>query len=369
MKILHVIPSMEMGGAETLAINLASAQRSLGHDTGVCCVMSPPEAGALFQKARENGLSMYYAFSKHEPHVLSSIHMSRLFRKIGPDVIQSHLPRANSCAALSARLAGIKCVIGTFHNSVIWKNKTQQKWGRRTAHIQDGLFCDSELMRRNLLEKCASASEKTRVLYPGVPPAPPRAERTEIEEFRKKWGVSEDDRVIGIISRLAEVKDHFTFIDAADRMLKRKPRLKFLIAGSGPLKDKIVDYIREKNRSRDIHVLGFVPKLDVVWSLLDVFVLTSRSEGFPVSVLEAFNAGIPVVATRVGGIPEMITSGKEGYLAEPGDPESVAEQTLHILSNEEIRRSMKQNCRNTAKRFHIDRIAETSIKFYRELSR
>lgn len=87
MKIVHVIPSLAMGGAETLAINLAAAQKSLGHETAICCVMSPPEKGVLFKRAQDFNIPCYYSYSKHEPRVMSTIRLVSLIRHIAPDVV------------------------------------------------------------------------------------------------------------------------------------------------------------------------------------------------------------------------------------------------------------------------------------------
>jgi glycosyltransferase involved in cell wall biosynthesis len=369
MKILHVIPSLDCGGAEHLTLNLAKAQQELGHQVSVCCVMSPPDKGALYEKARALGIPCYFSFSKHEPHVITTWKMMRLFRQLCPDVIQSHLPRANSCSAIAARLAGIHCIIATFHNPLIWKNSRQKKWGVLTSRFQHGIFCDAEIIRRRLLEMCPHVESRTRVVYPSIPLSKVFVSQEEQDMFKSKWGIEKEDRLVGIVARLAEVKDHATFIDAAEIVLKSLPKVKFLISGDGPMKQHLQSLIKEKALQDKILLLGFVPDLDCVWSLLDLFVLTSLSEGFPVSILEAFAAGLPVIATNVGGIPEIIIKGENGFLVEPGQPGQIAEKILALLWNKSLHEKMRESARQTAHNFQIEKMAEQTITFYKEVSR
>jgi len=369
MKILHVIPSLDCGGAEHLTLNLARAQQELGHEISVCCVMSPPEKGTLYEKARALGIPCYFSFSKHEPHVMTTWKMMRLFRRLCPDVIQSHLPRANSCSTIAARLAGIPCIIATFHNPMIWKNNRQKKWGMWTSRFQDGIFCDAEMIRRRLLEMCPHVESKTRIVYPSIPLSKAFVSQEEQDLFKSKWGVEKEDRLVGMIGRLAEVKDHATFIDAAEIVLKSSSRIKFLIVGDGPMREQLRECVREKALEDRVLFPGYVPDLNLIWSVLDLFVLSSLSEGCPVSILEAFAAGLPVIATNVGGIPEIIIKGENGFLVEPGQPGQIAEKIHALLSNKSLHEKMRENARQTAHNFQIEKMAEQTITLYKEVSR
>jgi len=369
MKILHVIPSLDMGGAEQLCLNLASAQKSLGHDVSVCCIMTPPEKGALYKKAGNLGIRCYYTYCKQEPRVIPVIKFIRFLRRLSPDVVQSHLPRTNSCTAVSARIAGIKCIIATFHNPLIWKNKRQKKWGIRTMRLQDGIFCDAEYIRSRLIKLCPKTKERIRVVYPSLPFRKSRVDTTEVASFKDKWGLRETDRIVGIVARLAKVKDHETFLNTAQIVLKKNPAVKFLIAGHGPLKETIINKIAQMGLKQSILALGYVPCLELFLSTLELFVLSSLSEGFPLSILEALSKGIPVIATRVGGIPEIIQPGENGFLFEPKHPEEAAEYILKILENQILFDRMKKKAMQSIEPFSIEVMAKKTIQYYKELKR
>ena len=175
--------------------------------------------------------------------------------------------------------------------------------------------------------------------------------------------------MVGIIARLAEVKDHGSFIDAAEIVLKGCPGVKFLIVGDGPMREQLQSRIREKALGEKILLPGYVSDLKPIWSVLDLFVLTSLSEGFPVSILEAFAAGLPVIATRVGGIPEILKEGENGFLVEPGQPGQIAEKILLLLKNEFLINKIREGAEQTAHSFQIEKMAGQTIDYYREVSR
>jgi glycosyltransferase involved in cell wall biosynthesis len=369
MRILHVIPSLAMGGAEHVTVNLAAAQKALGNEVSICCVMTPPEKGHLYNTTRELGIRCYYSYSKHEPRIGPTVRLARLMRQLAPNVVQSHLPRTNSCSAVAARLAGIRCVIATFHDAIIWANKRQRKWGRWAVHLQDALFCDSAHIRGRLIESCPSAARKARLVFPGVPVRERIHSEEEKKEFRQQWGIGENDPLVGIVARLAAVKDHSTFIEAAEIVIRAHPRVKFLVVGDGATKEQIRRRVAEKALEKSILIIGFVPSPDLVLSMLDIFVLTSSSEGLPISILEALMAGLPVVATNIGGISEIVRPGENGFLVEPRQPAEVAGKIQAILGDSILIEKMQKNARETAENYRIEKIAQRAIDYYREVSR
>jgi glycosyltransferase involved in cell wall biosynthesis len=358
-----------MGGAEQLTVNLAYAQKKSGYDTALCCVMTPPEKGALYQRVCDLEIPCYYSYSIHEPRPGAILKLRRLIRSLLPDVVQSHLPRTNAVSAISARLSGVRCVIASFHNPYIWKNKRQEKWGRFTSFLPDGFFCDSNSIRERLIEFSPRLEMKTRVVYPSLPFHEIEASRESITDFRKSLGIGEKEKLVGIVARLADVKDHDTFIDAAQIVLKEEKGVRFLIVGDGPQRKYIENKIREKKLEGNIHVLGYVPNLDIIWFQLDIFVLTSISEGFPLSILEALGAGIPVVASCVGGIPEIVKNGENGFLTPPKQPQLFAENIIRLIKDEILLEKMRRNAHQCIRSFHIEDMAEKTIQYYKELSR
>jgi glycosyltransferase involved in cell wall biosynthesis len=369
MKILHIIPSLDTGGAEQLTVDLAYFQKKAGHNAEICCIMTTPEKGALYKNACNLGLTCHYSYARHEPRPGSVLKLRRLIRSLKPDVVQSHLPRTNAVSAIAARLSGVRCIISTFHNPFIWKNKMQEKWGRLTSFLPDGFFCDSKSIRDRLIELCPKQKKKIRVVYPSIPLHKIRISGQEVAEFRDNLGMGEKEKLVGVVGRLAEVKDHETFIEAARLVLREEKDVRFLIAGDGPEKKRIENKIRELHLEDSIHVLGYVQNLDIIWTQLNIFVLTSLSEGFPLSILEALGAGIPVIASKAGGIPEIVKHGENGFLSSPKHPEEFAKNIICLIRDEILLEKMRGNAHQSIQTFSMEHMAEKTIQYYEELSR
>lgn len=369
MKILHIIPSLDTGGAEQITVNLAFAQKKLGHEAALCCIMTPPEIGALYQKTCDLGLPCYYSYTKHEPRPGAVLRLRRLIRTFSPDAVQSHLPRTNAVSAIAARLAGVRCVISTFHNPYIWKNKRQEKWGRFTSFLPDGFFCDSNSIRERLIVLYPGFEKNIRVVYPSLPFHEIEASRKDMTDFRMGLRIGEKEKLIGIVARLVDVKDHDTFIDAAQIVINEEKGIRFLIVGDGPQRECIENKIRERKLEGHIHVLGYVSNLDIIWSQLDIFVLTSISEGFPLSILEALRAGIPVVASCVGGIPEIIKHGENGFMSPPKQPQLFSQNIVRLIKDNILLENMRKNAQQSIQPFRMEHMADKTIQYYKELSR
>lgn len=368
MKIMQIIPTLKIGGAEVLALNLAAAFKSLGHESILCCIKDPPEKGQLYPEARDKGIPVYYSYCKHEPRPVAVMRLAKIMRTLKPDVVHSHLPRTNPPSAVAAQLAGIRCIIASYHSQVIWANPRQKKWGRWTTWLQDGVTCDAKVVREQLAECCERAYRKSRVVHPGVTeinlnPGP------DVEKLRERFKIGDNKKVVGCIARLAMVKDHFTLIDAAEIVLKKRDDVVFLLVGRGPIESKIRERIRVKSLEGKIIMAGYVTDINEAAALFDIFALTSLSEGFPVSILEAMMRGLPVVATRVGGVPELIEDGENGFLAPPGSPSRTAYRILSLLDDEALSDRISKRARETAAKYSITRTAQTLIDYYKEVTR
>ncbi|HPB30436.1 MAG TPA: glycosyltransferase [Candidatus Sumerlaeota bacterium] len=369
MKIIHVIPSLDQGGAETFVIDLAEAQIRLGHEAHILCVMTPPERGVLFQKAAAARIPCHFCFSKHEPRLRTTWNLRAFFRREQPDAVQCHLARTNACGILAARLAGVRCVIATFHDTMIWNNKRQNRWGRWTLPLADGILCDSKVIRDRLADLAPRVSGHLHVAYPGIRTASRLISEEEKSRVRADLEIPQSHRIAGIIGRLAKIKDHRTFISAAEIVGRHHPDMTFLIIGDGPEKESLQKTIRERHLEPLVRLTGFVSDLEPIRAILDLFILTSLSEGFPISIMEALSAGIPVVATNTGGIPEMVEHEQNGLLCPPGRPDLIAQNIISLVRDPVRRSVMGDIARKSARVFNIEESARRILDLYSNVSR
>ena len=165
-------------------------------------------------------------------------------------------------------------------------------------------------------------------------------DRAARESVRIELGVASDDVVVGTIANLRSQKDYPTLLHAAARVLERSPRARFVLIGQGPLEAEIRELQQQLGLGPRVTLLGRRDDATRVLAGCDVFVLSSRFEGLPVALMEALGLGLPVVATRVGGIPELVTDGVEGLLVPPGAPDRLADALMTVLDDAPRRAAM-----------------------------
>jgi glycosyltransferase involved in cell wall biosynthesis len=185
---------------------------------------------------------------------------------------------------------------------------------------------------------------------------------------RTKLGLAMDVPVVGCVANLTPKKDHAGLLDAIERVREHLPDVVLLLIGSGPLEDELRTSVRERRLGSTVRLLGSRDDVAELLPSFDVFVLSSRFEGLPISLLEAMAAEIACVSTAVGGIPEAITDGVEGRLVPPGDPTALAGALTAVLTDETRRRAMGEaGRRRVVAAFSIDRAVRRTEELYGQL--
>ena len=184
---------------------------------------------------------------------------------------------------------------------------------------------------------------------------------------REEMGVG-TSRVVGIVAKLSAVKGHEHFLRAAARVRERRSDVIFLVVGDGPLRPQLESLTEELGLADAVRFVGVRKDIPEVLGLMDVFVLSSLSEGAPNVILEAMAAGLPVVASNVGGVPDIVRDGETGRLVEPGDHEALADAVLDILNDETRAGLMGRLARNVVRGEHdIDLVVEHAEQVFEEL--
>jgi glycosyltransferase involved in cell wall biosynthesis len=172
--------------------------------------------------------------------------------------------------------------------------------------------------------------------------------------------------LVGNTSALAPHKDYHTFIDTAEALLKSNKNFRFIIIGEGPEAVPISRYIHEKGLEEYIIMTGFRNDVHSILHELDLFLITSKTEGLGTSILDAFASGVPVVATRAGGIPEIITDNENGLLASVRDPAELAGNIIRLIRDADLRAEIIRNASRRVRSFSKERTAEETLKIYRQ---
>ncbi len=233
------------------------------------------------------------------------------------------------------------------------------------------MICVSEAVRRVAVEREGIDPARTRVIHNGV--KLPRDSRPERQSCRLELGIKPSEILVGMVSSLHRpIKGVSYFLDAIPRIIEAKPSARFVIFGHGFGHSGEENALREKAKSLQIdrHLLfaGFRPDIDRCYAAMDVFVMTSLSEGLSIALLESMSHALPVVVTAVGGNPEVVVEGETGFLVPARQPAVFADRVIRLLRDPELRAAMGEaGRRRIEENFLIGQAARCYLEVYEDV--
>ena len=286
----------------------------------------------------------------------------RIIREYDPHIVHTHASKAGALGRLAARAEKVPVIIHTFHGHVFDAYFSQIKAGfyknieRHLAGISTGIIAISDIQKFDLSQKYRICpEEKIKVIPLGFDLSSFREDVAgKRKAFREKYQIAEDEIVIGIVGRLVPIKNHILFLKALQLLKKKsKERIRAFIVGDGETRQQIesmakhleMDYVSwlESQRPAFLTLTGWITEMDQVNAGLDIIALCSLNEGTPVSLIEAQASGTPIVSTNVGGIENIVSSGKTALLAKSFDPHEFAGLLQKVAENKTLRAEMAQD--------------------------
>ncbi len=325
-----------VGGTEVLVEEIVRRLDPQRFEQVLCTTRAPapgrePVVAAMEAELHERGVATYCLERRRTSAVLPFARLPLIMRRHRIDVVHAHMPRASMPASLAARLSGVPVVISHEHGSVLGPGKRTRRLVDRhiVARLSDTILAVSEFDRQNLIAHEGIAPERIRVLRNGSTPLPVSAPiRTELAPP----GVP----LVVAVGRLAAVKGYDVLIRAAAALRDEGRAVRVAIAGDGPERGALSELIASLGLEREATLLGLRADVGDILAAADVVVMSSHSEGAPLAILEYMAAGTPIVATNVGGIPELIDDGVHGLLVAPGDPAALAAGVARILDDRRL---------------------------------
>ena len=281
------------------------------------------------------------------------------------DLIHCHTSRAHGAAFISAYMFGNNTpIIVSKRTDFPIKNTYLGKLKYNHSSIKK-ILCVSKKIE-DIVKSSVENKEKVVTVYSGVNPA-----RFEIEpdlEFRKRYGVKDDEFLIGNTSAIADHKDFYTFLDVAKKVTELDNKIKFIIIGKGPLEHEIKEYCTQLNLNDKVIFTGFLNTIPQILSQLDLFFMPSKEEGLGTSLLDAMCAQVPIVSTQAGGIPEIVIDGQTGYCAQVKNVDELTARILELRSSEGLRHKFVNNAYVMAtQKFHKAITAEKTFEVYQQV--
>jgi len=299
------------------------------------------------------------------------IKLWRTFRRLRPDIVHTHTAKAGTVGRLAARLARVPVVLHTFHGHVFHGyfnpavSKVFQLIERVMARISDRIIVLSPKLRDELLRYRIAPVDKIEIIPLGLDLEPLLSLTHEAQPLRDELGIPSDTQLVGIIGRLVPVKNHKLFLQAARIVRDAGTPAHYLIIGDGELRTELEIMADELGISSRVHFIGWRRDLVPIYAGLDLLTLTSINEGTPVSLIEAMAAGVPIVATKVGGVPDLVQDEHTGWLVEPGDPKAFGKALSHALASDMVRNGLSKRIRKqTVERYGYPQLVQNIEGLY-----
>jgi glycosyltransferase involved in cell wall biosynthesis len=326
MRIFILSTSMGMGGADQQILILAQSMRARGHEVRIVA-LAP--LGPMGLEAQREGIPTESMEMGRNLGVVPRVfRLAAMIRAWRPDVLHSHMVHANLLARLLRLVTPIPALVSTIH-SINDGGRLRMTAYRLTSRLVDRFTIISRLAAERYIAIGAVPADRLEVVPNAVDTIRFRRLPRARGELRRELGLS-DEFVWVAVGRFEEAKDYPTMIAAFARLAERRPTSRLLLVGKGSLREEVERQIQAGGLQERIRFLGVRRDVPEILSAADGYLLSSAWEGMPVVLLEAAAVGLPIVATRVGGVSEVVEDGVTGLLAPPRDPEALAEAMARI---------------------------------------
>jgi L-malate glycosyltransferase len=329
---LHVDTARTWRGGQNQVLVTVLGLRALGHRTAL--VAHP--SGELRRRAAE-GLELVPLAPRSEMDLAAAWRLSRVIRQLRPDLVHAHDPHGVAMAAIALSMSTEQRappLVAARRVDFRLRRNALSRWKYRQVDL---FICASEAIRQ-LLVSDGIAPGRTTTVHEGidlarVQAAPPAALHQEL------W-LPHQAPLVGNVAALVPHKGQRYLVDAAAQVVREQPDARIIIAGEGELRESLEHQIRHHHLEKHVFLTGFRPDVLSLHQAFDVFVMSSVTEGLGTSVLDAMACGKPVVATRAGGMPEVVVDGETGLLVPPRDPRAMATAIVRLLADEPLRTRM-----------------------------
>jgi glycosyltransferase involved in cell wall biosynthesis len=364
LRILHVITDTNIGGAGRYLLNLLKQPAFGDFDVLIAC----PD-GELAERIDARKWKRINISGRDVSFSLKLVpELMKIIKKEKADVVHTH---SSLSARIAARTLGVP-VVYTKHGMVRIPNAKGVIPGR-TGPFKRSF---NRLFAKMFSQKVIGVSQAIcdELIESGIPEdmvvAIPNG--IDLEEFKmtlREDSVRSKGPLVGTVARLDRSKALDVFLESAKIIVSSEPSTRFVIGGTGPLETELKDKIKQLRLEGFVNMVGFVDDVPSFLNSLDVYVLSSDYEGLGLAILEAMACGLPVVATNVGGVPEVVLDGETGFLVPPRQPRTMAQAIVRLLVDSDLAKTMGKVGRSRVEEvFDAKVMAEKTARVYRDLN-
>ncbi|MBI4341153.1 MAG: GT4 family glycosyltransferase PelF [Candidatus Omnitrophica bacterium] len=363
--VTFIIDHLGAGGAQRQLFELVSRLPKERFAARVISLSDQPQAD--LERFRAAGIEVACIAQSGAWNWRCFWRLLRALRRQRPRIVHTWLFTADLYGRLAARLAGVPVVVSAVRSVDAGKPGHYIAADRWLGRMTNALTVNAEAIRRVLRDREGLPASKLHTIYNGVDlhvfnPA------TRNGTLRQQWRVGPADQVVGIVGRLAPEKDHATFLRAAAAVAQQQPNARFLIVGQGPLRGQLEQLSRQLGLQPQVRFVDSPQEIADVFAAIDLLVLSSIYEGCSNVILEAMAMGKPVIATDVGGNPELVEPQRTGLLVPVGNPEALAEAMVQLLRDPPRATQLGEAGRQRVEEyFSAERMVAQTISLYESL--
>jgi glycosyltransferase involved in cell wall biosynthesis len=383
VQVLRVIARLNMGGPALHVAYLTEGLAERGYDTTLVAGTLARGEDSMQFVAERHGVQIVRVDQLHREislvrDVVAAYRLAKLIRRTRPQILHTHTAKAGAVGRVAALLAGKArppIVVHTFHGHVLRgyfgpvRTRFFRLLERALALASTRLIAVSPEVRDDLVALKVARLEKFEVIRLGIE----LDERVELDEAlraetRRVLGIAPERFVVGWIGRMTSIKNTDVVLRAFGALRERGIDAVLCLIGDGPDRDGLEHAAHDLGLMRHCLFLGYQEDVARFYCAFDAFLLASENEGTPVTIIESLAAGRPVVATRVGGVPDVVEDGVDGFLAEPHDVDGLASRLERLARDPALRAEMGRRGRERAlSRYAVDRLVADVDALYRSL--
>ena len=358
--MLHINTARTWRGGEQQTLWLCQGLQRRDHRVLLAC----PPASPLVERARQAGLVVCPVKMRGEWDLRAARELAGIIGRERITLVHFHTAHAHTLGLLAARRAGAFLRFLTRRVDFHIHRHLLNRW--KYGPALTAILAISEGIRRVLLEDGLAPGRV--ITVPSGIDLERLREAGDPEPRRRELGIPGEALVVGTVAALAPHKDHRTFLRAAAAVKRALPEVRFLIVGEGELEAELKELSGSLGLSREVIFTGFREDVLALIRMFDIFVLSSYLEGMGTSLLDAMGLGRPIVATRTGGIPEVVRGGENGLLVPARQPERLAEAIVRLGKDDGLRRRMGEAGKDMVEDFSVRRTVERTEEVYRRFA-
>jgi glycosyltransferase involved in cell wall biosynthesis len=369
-KVFYLVDSLNVGGTETQAVELARRMPLAGYQVTLGCLRAQ---GPLLQRLADTPVILREFHPDggiDSPRgIYQLLRLTRFLRKQKFDIVHTHDLWSNLMGVPAARLAGVPAIVSSRRDLAHfdWYRGERRAWLRRIQNLSGAVLANASPIRDALIAEDRFAPAKVHLIHNGV----------DVEKFRKGRerrdilfpNVGDAKLVVLVGNMHSDVKGHPWLIECAPRVTREFPNVRFVLVGEGALRAQFEQQVGSLGLAENFLFLGIRADIPDILGACDIGVLPSRAEGLSNALLEYLAAGLPTIASRVGGNPELVEDGVSGFLVPP-DSEALGEALLKMLRDPELMRRFGERGREfVVQNFSFERLVRELDALYTDLLR